>query len=153
MIKACKWCGKEQEMRGKREFCPGDKCKNAYKYAKRTGKLETGKRLNTQAPTGPIDRPEGLNEVAGAYWDEIAPLVTERGHLNILSAGAFAELCDLYSILQSSDGKDDNIKLRYSKQFLDYCKAFYLTPLSNRGNFGLPEKKEKEEDKGERFFS
>lgn len=42
MIKPCKWCGKKQEMNGKREFCPGDKCKNAWKYARRTGK--TGKR-------------------------------------------------------------------------------------------------------------
>jgi hypothetical protein len=41
-------------MRGKREFCPGDKCKNAWKYANRTGKLkkkeiqdDTGENLNT----------------------------------------------------------------------------------------------------------
>lgn len=27
-------------MKGKREFCPGDKCKNAWKYANRTGKLD-----------------------------------------------------------------------------------------------------------------
>jgi len=40
MIKSCKWCGKKQEMNGKREFCPGEKCKNAWKYAKRTNKLD-----------------------------------------------------------------------------------------------------------------
>lgn len=27
-------------MTGKREFCPGEKCKNAWKYANRTGKLK-----------------------------------------------------------------------------------------------------------------
>jgi len=27
-----------------------------------------------------------------------------------------------------------------------------MTPLSNRGNFGLPEEKKPEEDNGERFF-
>jgi phage terminase small subunit len=41
-----------------------------------------------------------------------------------------------------------DLKRKYSKQFLDYCKAFYLTPLSNRGNFGLDqtESEDPEED-------
>ena len=30
-----------------------------------------------------------------------------------------------------------DLKRKYSKQYLDYCKQFYLTPMSNRGNFGL----------------
>lgn len=40
-----------------------------------------------------------------------------------------------------------DLKRKYSKQFLDYCKAFYLTPLSNRGNFGLdqPDNEDPEE--------
>jgi len=33
-------------MRGKRVFCPGEKCKNAWKYANRIGKIERQK-LNT----------------------------------------------------------------------------------------------------------
>lgn len=49
MIRKCKWCGKEQEMQGKREFCPGEKCKNAWKYAKRTGKLEK-KNISDEIP-------------------------------------------------------------------------------------------------------
>lgn len=36
-------------MKGKREFCPGDKCKNAWKYANRTGKIET-KKNGTEIP-------------------------------------------------------------------------------------------------------
>jgi phage terminase small subunit len=47
-----------------------------------------------------------------------------------------------------------DLKRKYSKQFLDYCKQFYLTPLSNRGNFGI-EDETKEDDKKtgkERFF-
>jgi hypothetical protein len=46
MIKKCKWCGKEQEMRGKREFCQGEKCKNAWKYANRTKKLDKKESVN-----------------------------------------------------------------------------------------------------------
>jgi phage terminase small subunit len=30
-----------------------------------------------------------------------------------------------------------DLKRKYSRQYLDYCKAFYMTPMSNRGNFGL----------------
>jgi len=37
-----------------------------------------------------------------------------------------------------------DLKRKYSKQFLDYCKAFYLTPLSNRGNFGLDREEQKD---------
>ena len=154
MIKQCPICKEMKDMRSNQKYC-SKKCKKDYENSQRSArKVEKDRELAVigSGSATPIKRPQGLNEVAGSYWDEIAPLVTKRGHLNILSAGAFAELCDLYSILQGLDGKDDNIKLRYSKQFLDYCKAFYLTPLSNRGNFGLPEKKEKEEDKGERFF-
>jgi hypothetical protein len=43
-----------------------------------------------------------------------------------------------------------DLKRKYSQRFLDYCKQFYLTPLSNRGNFGLDEEAEKEKDE---FFT
>jgi len=61
MLKKCKWCGKEQEMNGKREFCPGEQCKNAYKYSKRTGKLGK-KSLPKEVPskTKPINTLVGL---------------------------------------------------------------------------------------------
>jgi len=124
-----------------------------------------------------------MNDNAAAYWDKIAPTVIARGHLNVLSEDAFAELCDLHSrlkdintminmgVVQKCDGcgqeniipgnrsllqLDDkwsvndgmqtqtfkesalsDLKRKYSKLFLDYQKQFYLTPLSNRGNFGL----------------
>jgi hypothetical protein len=45
LIKKCKWCGKKQEMAGKREFCPGRKCKNSWIYANRTGKLKNKKKI------------------------------------------------------------------------------------------------------------
>ena len=32
-----------------------------------------------------------------------------------------------------------DIKRKYSKLYLDYAKQFYITPLSNRGNFGIQE--------------
>jgi preprotein translocase subunit YajC len=44
MIRPCKWCKKEQEMEGKKKFCPGRKCKNAWVYANRTGKLKNKKK-------------------------------------------------------------------------------------------------------------
>ena len=123
-----------------------------------------------------IHRPAGLNETAAAYWDKVAPTVILRGHLNVLSEDAFVEICDLHSRLKDInrainetnrsllqiDDKWDNkagvetqsfkesalsdLKRKYSRQFLDYCKSFYLTPLSNRGNFGIGEgEKEKDE--------
>jgi P27 family predicted phage terminase small subunit len=129
-------------------------------------------------PAPLIYRPKWLNEVAAAYWDKVAPTAMARGHLNVLSEDAFAELCDLYSrlsdintminkgitqrcgkcdqemalpgnrsLLQSDDKDRDSLifkesalsdlKRKYSKQFMEYCKQFYLTPLSNRGDFGL----------------
>ena len=205
MLRKCKWCGKEQEMTGKREFCPGDHCKIAWKYAKRTGR--TGKGESGKYPGAvPIDpsqiiRPQYLNAIAAGFWDKVAPTVIARGHLNVLSEDAFAELCDIFSRLQDINtminmgltyqcdacGKESHIhgnrsllqvddkwsandnsetktfkesaisdlKRKYSKQYLDYCKAFYLTPLSNRGNFGLPEEENGKESKkqgAERFF-
>lgn len=204
MVKACKWCKKEQEMTGKREFCPGEHCKNAYKYAKRTGKFETGEKgkgVNSEPSQPPlIEKPAGMNEIAATYWDKIAPTVIQRCHLNVLSVDSFAELCDIYSrltdintminlgmthicdkcgqeshihgnrsLLQVDDKWDNkggtetqsfkesalsDLKRKYSKLFLDYQKQFYLTPQSNRGNFGLPEEKPKEDKKAgtERFF-
>lgn len=37
-----------------------------------------------------------------------------------------------------------DIKRKYSRLLLDYCKQFYLTPLSNRGNFGISDGDEKD---------
>jgi hypothetical protein len=48
MLKKCKWCGKKQEMRGKREFCPGRKCKNAWVYANRIDKTEKKESVKNQ---------------------------------------------------------------------------------------------------------
>ena len=43
-----------------------------------------------------------------------------------------------------------DLKRKYSRQFLDYSKQFYLTPLSNRGNFGLDNGEEKKDNE---FFN
>jgi len=187
MIKACKWCGKKQEMSGKREFCPGERCKNAWKYAKRTGRLEKGKRVNEKQNLNGdslpnINRPQWLNEIAGEYWDKVSPTCIKRGHLNILSEDSFAELCDIYSrlvevnkaidetnrsLLQIVDTWDNkagtetqqfkesalsDLKRKYSKLFLDYQKQFYLTPQSNRGNFGLENEEKPQENKKDSIF-
>jgi len=113
--------------------------------------------------------PDYLDCDASDYWNKVAPLLIKRGHLNHLSEDAFVELCDIHSRLRGInrainetnrsllqiDDKWDNktgvetqsfkesalsdIKRKYSKLFLDYQKQFYLTPLPNRGNFGIQE--------------
>jgi phage terminase small subunit len=170
MIKKCKWCQKEKEMKGKKLYCT-PKCKKAYENSQRNGGCNrSGK--NTQShslPPSDLNCPEYLNELATEYWNKVAPTVVARGHLNVLSEDAFAELCDLYSRLRDVnkaidetnrsllqiDDKWDNktgvetqsfkesalsdIKRKYSKLFLDYRKQFYMDPKENRGNFGIQE--------------
>lgn len=153
MIKRCLFCHNFFEGNGKRKFCPPPaRCKKNYENSRR-GAPQDDAKPQVVAPAL-LTRPEWLNEVAAAYWDRVAPTVIIRGHLNVLSADAFAELCDLYSRLQKinkeinlevallnsvKEGTLSELKRKYSRQFLDYCKSFYLTPMSNRGNFGLDE--------------
>jgi phage terminase small subunit len=116
-----------------------------------------------------LNRPETLKGEAAEYWDRVSPILIQRGHLNAISQDIFIELCDLKqrlydinlaitetnpSLLRIDDkGDNDNggkiqvfkesalsdIKRKYSRLLLDYSKQFYLTPLSNRGNFDIPE--------------
>lgn len=169
MIKPCLFCGQKKEMKSNQKYCD-DKCKKNYENSLRNA-------ANTPQPPVVVSSskytptcPEYLNETAIVYWNKIAPTVAERGHLNVLSEDAFAELCDLYSRLvdinkainetnrsllqievkfdkksksQSSFNQESalsDIKRKYSKLFLDYQKQFYLIPLSNRGNFRLEDK-------------
>lgn len=196
MIKKCKWCKKEKDMKGKREYCNA-KCKKAYENSKRNAPQTKAIGSKLKPSADPINRPQDLNEIAGQYWDKVSPILIKRGHLNILSEDAFAELCDLHSrikdinaminngaiqkcegcgqeikipgnrsLLQLDDKWDNkagtetqsfkesalsDLKRKYSKQFLDYCKSFYLTPLSNRGNFGLDEEKDDKQEKDNHF--
>lgn len=192
MIKQCPGCHKDKEMRSNQKYCC-HRCKKNYENSLRGGpsrKEKTKLPLKTKVHSEPVNRPFGLNETAAAYWDKIAPTVMARGHLNILSEDAFAELCDLHSRLKDINtminmgtvqkcegcGNEINIpgnrsllqlddkwsvndgvqtqtfkesalsdlKRKYSRQFLDYCKQFYLTPLSNRGNFGLNDEEAKD---------
>lgn len=185
MIKKCKQCGKKFDGNAKKVYC-SPKCKKNFENSQRTAPDKKRPSRGFKVPVIVIDRPHGMNETAAAYWDKIAPTVIERGHLNVLSEDAFAEMCDLYSrlrdinkainetnrsLLQIDDKWDakngvesqsfkesalSDIKRKYSKLFLDYQKQFYLTPLSNRGNFGLEEDDKKNEDKTdskERFFT
>ena len=174
-MKKCPICKKEVNGGAKRVYC-SHKCKKAAENAKKVRPVS--KRVTRE--TVSIDRPNGLNEIASSYWDKLAPTVIARGHLNVLSEDAFAELCDLHSRLKDVnkaidetnlsllqiDDKWDNkncvetqsfkesalsdLKRKYSRLLLDYCKQFYLTPLSNRGDFGLDSGKEKESDE---FFN
>lgn len=175
MLKKCPACNKQREMRSNQKYCNG-KCKKTFENSQRSapgGKVPKPDKsaLNPPSPHNPIC-PSYLNEVAAEYWEKIAPTVIERGHLNVLSEDAFAELCDLYSrlrdtnraidetnrsLLQVDDAWDNKRgietqsfkesalsknKRLYSKLFLDYQKQFYLIPFSNRGNFGLDNKED-----------
>jgi hypothetical protein len=55
MIKKCKWCKNKVEMRGKKVFC-SEKCKQAYKYAKNTGKIEKKNSVNDSKDNIPDDQ-------------------------------------------------------------------------------------------------
>ena len=168
-MRVCPICKKEVKGGAKRVYC-SHRCKKAAENAKKVKPI-TKKVVKKRDK---IDRPCGLNETASAYWDKIAPTVIERGHLNVISEDAFAELCDLHSRLKDInraidggnrsllqvDDKWDNksgvetqsfkesalsdLKRKYSRQFLEYCKEFYLTPKVNRGDFGIDNGKEKE---------
>jgi phage terminase small subunit len=210
MIKKCPGCHKPVEMKSNQKYCNA-KCKKTFENSQRSAQVKkpksplSGKNKTPSKPSkdneGGLEykatKPGSLNPIASAYWDKIAPTLEARGHLNILSEDAFAELCDLHSrlvdirmmidagtsqeckkchseiiipgnrsLLQIDDKwsvKDgaetqtfkesalSDLKRKYSKQFLDYCKAFYLTPLSNRGNFGLEDEENK--DPEEEFLS
>lgn len=177
MIKKCKWCGSEKQLRSNQDYC-SPKCRKAAEVSKRRTPKGSSRGKSYNPPTGegnfpPVTKPEGLNEIAGAYWDKIAPILTQRGYLNVLSEDAFAELCDLHSrltdinhainetnrsllqIVEQWDNKNatenqqfkesalSDLKRKYSARFMDYCKQFYLTPYSVRGNFGLEDPKDK----------
>lgn len=199
MIRKCACgCGKTFEGNPKKLYY-SPKCRKKVEVMRRKAP-KTAKKRTVRLSSAPkskvltlpssvdIRKPSDLNPIASAYWDKVAPILVKRGHLNVLSEDAFAELCDLHSrvidirkmidqgteqqcqecgaeivipgnrsLLQIDDKwsiKDgvetacfkesalSDLKRKYSARFLDYCKAFYLTPLSNRGNFGLDDEKE-----------
>lgn len=183
MIKQCFVCAQWFEGTAKKKYC-SPRCKKNYENSLRSApdKKGDGHRGRSTKQISPIIKPKTLSETASAIWDKIAPTVIARGHLNVLSSDAFAELCDLCarladvnrminernrSLLQGEldgdkgDGNNgrgsesqssressresslSDLKRKYSKQFLDYCKEFYLTPRVNRGNYGLENSEEK----------
>jgi phage terminase small subunit len=192
MIKPCKYkpCSKNFPGRPNKLFC-SPKCKKLHEISLRN-KPKTKKKRGHSAPLADeIKKPPLLDGYASVFWDKTAPILIKRGHLNILSEDAFAELCDLVarlrgintainesgrSLLQggekapekSSDKTDDqpgatsqsspgpieaivlkesalsDLKRKYSNLLLVYCKQFYLTPAANRGDFNIPEGKEKD---------
>ena len=183
MIKICKFCGKEFQGTAKQKYCPGGKCKKNYENSLRSKPKNRDITGTLWNQTETICRPPGLNGAAAAFWDKVAPVAIARGHINVLSEDAFAELCDLYSRLKDinkainearrpqidsqmgsetaglcdargGDTKESalsDLKRKYSKQFLDYCREFYLTPRVNRGNFGLNENDGNQEQKDDIF--
>jgi phage terminase small subunit len=183
MIRECKGCGRKFKATGKKLY-HSPKCKKDYENSLRSYPDNRGESGTLWDPSDTICRPRGLNGTAAEFWDKVAPTVISRGHLNVLSEDAFAELCDLYSRLKDinkaidgsitqtddskpvsdtaslcenkpgSDAKESvlsDLKRKYSKQFLDYCREFYLTPRVNRGNFGLTRDDGKQDKKDDMF--
>ena len=156
MIKPCANCLKDFEGPKNKKYC-SPKCKKTKENSQRGA---PGKQFTGQLSAG-INKPPHLDGYASIYWDKVAPILLRRGHLNVLSEDSFAELCDLAArlfdinkainadakertLLEVEVGTQSNtesalsdIKRKYSRLLLDYCKQFYLTPLSNRGNFGF----------------
>ena len=202
MIKKCPICKKDFEGNAKKKYC-GKKCKKTFENSQRSAPKEnkkSGDKKKNALPSIPVDRPRGISEQSGVYWDELAPVLLKREHLNILSK----RILEIYCVLQSKiddilkmidvgtieecsecgavktihgnrsllqvDDKWDNkqgtesqsfkespysmLLRQYTARSLDYAKQLYLTPLSNRGNFGLEEDEPEENPKTskERFF-
>lgn len=106
MIKKCKVCGKNFKGRPNQDYC-SPKCRKAEEVRlrrapkrpakdKKPGKKKPPTGKASDIPTN-ITKPDNLNPIASAYWDKVAPILIKRGHLNVLSEDAFAELCDLHS--------------------------------------------------------
>jgi hypothetical protein len=187
MIKKCLWCQNFFQGNSKKQYC-SPRCKKNFENEKsRNSKNQICPSPNFVIPSIQICKPQWLNGVGAAYWDLVAPTVIARGHLNVLSEAAFAELCDLYarlvdindmiearrvsgksdcgdkntnSLLEKGGSKIDNLKesvlsdlkRKYSTLYLNYCKQFYLTPITNRGKFGLNEIKPQSLEKEDPLF-
>ncbi len=111
MIKKCAnpHCKKEFDGSPRKKYC-SPKCKKFVENSKRG---TPGKKAKTPSPekkrppsdngnhtqSSNVTKPDTLNPVASAHWDKLAPILIQRGHLNVLSEDAFAELCDLHSRL------------------------------------------------------
>jgi len=171
MILTCKFCKGKFEGSARRRYC-SPRCKKNFENSLRSSR-KAGRGSDSLEIPLVTRRPRRLNEMAAAFWDKVSPTVISRGHLNVLCEDAFAELCDLHSRLVDINRAIDNerapkdegkslihegnesafsdLKRKYSKQFLDYCKEFYLTPRVNRGNFGLKENENGQEEKDELF--
>jgi phage terminase small subunit len=161
----------ENSLRGKPKDKKESKKKNEKPHSNQTPLDSKQPDLSGTNPPAPdIKRPEYLVNGAADYWDKVAPILIKRGHLNPISEDMFIELCDLVQRLrdinndinkagrQLIDGEEENalsdVKRKYSKLLLDYSRQFYLTPLSNRGNFGIEDEKPEDDKKAgkERFF-
>lgn len=197
MSNLCLWCKKP--LNGKSNQKRHPKCKKAYENSLRSGRItkkktpspdkkkphskKTNKNVNNSGFS--VTKPDNLNPIASAYWDKVAPILIQRGHLNIISEELFIQLCEIYSLLVAmrEDTKGESSTLveeviiwdnrtgqelesskesqlsknirNYTKLFADLCDKFYLTPKSNRGDFGLEDenrKDDKKTDEKERFF-
>jgi len=96
MIKECPVCHNDFEARANQKYC-SPKCKKNNENSFRTLKSGRGKSGVVKIPSTRIKCPQDLRAVATKYWHKVAPILIKRGHLNVLSEDAFAELCDLYS--------------------------------------------------------
>jgi phage terminase small subunit len=68
------------------------------------------KRLNEhepQPPTGDVVKPGNLSKLAGAVWDELAPVCLAMGTLTTADVRPFATLCELQATLTRASLEKD----------------------------------------------
>lgn len=68
------------------------------------------KRLNAaepQPPKGGVVKPKGLSVVAGAIWDELAPIAVAMGTLTPADVRPFRMLCELQATLDIATSQKD----------------------------------------------
>jgi hypothetical protein len=101
MIKPCKYkpCSKNFPGRPNKLFC-SPKCKKLHEISLRNKPKTKRKRGGSPPLADEIKKPPLLDGYASVFWDKTAPILIKRGHLNILSEDAFAELCDLVARLR-----------------------------------------------------
>ena len=62
-------------------------------------------------PSGTAEKPAGLSVVAGAVWDELAPIALAMRTLTVADVRAFATLCELQSTMQQAAASKDGRRL------------------------------------------
>jgi phage terminase small subunit len=90
----------------------------------------------------PIPTQIADDPTAKALWEQLEPLLTANGILTAADVPAFAVLCQVYSQLQGSNGKEFR---ELVQRFSALARQFGLTPQARHG-MGMTIESEAKED-------